>query len=362
MCPRCMRMVPSIHGLCSSCGENILQCPHCHNINYDKLDAFICSECGHCRYGKIDLAMSVRIGFATQKIGCEKDKASMQAALSSTLGLVMRSHEMINRHKGKLAGIVRSPAIKSGERAGRYIDIYDIYMNSCVPEYKKLVKLLRNANSIKSELLQYASSSQTAVSVTETPRLEPAANCYGCAEVFLQAFLKFAELSACNPACCKYFKKTSIHTLLIDTILPIASPGVGKLLVKALVALAAQDMFFAEVVMAGVRETSERLNKGVEDMAKRAAVREALVLSMELLIRLHSRLALTMAQQKCSQTQNEIYGRVNECLWGLLVRSFPLGSVLVAEEVIQPILAYATQFLSLQIQQDLVIPIPHHSS
>ncbi len=353
MCPRCMRVVPNMHGICASCGENILQCPHCHNINYDKLDAFICGECGHCRYGKIDIAMSVRTGFATQKIVCEKDKAAMQASLSNTLGLIMRSHETISRHRAKLAAIVRSPAIKSGEKAGRYIDIYDIYMNSCVPEYRKLVKLLRNANSIKSELLQYSSSGQAAVT-SEPPKLEPPANCYGCAEVFLQVFLKFAELSACIPICCKYFRKTNAHLLMLESILPSASPGVGKQVVRTLVALAAQDMFFAEVIVRRAGEVAERLRKEAEDPAKRSQLRDALVLNVELLIRLHSRLALTAVQQKLPQEQCEIYAKVNECLWGMFLRSFPLSSALAAEEIVQPILAYVVQFLSLQVGRDLV--------
>jgi len=57
-CPRCARHVTDVkHGICSNCRENAYQCRYCRNINYEKLDAFICNECGHCRYAKIQTTL-----------------------------------------------------------------------------------------------------------------------------------------------------------------------------------------------------------------------------------------------------------------------------------------------------------------
>jgi ribosomal protein S27AE len=55
VCPRCGRVITGRHGNCNSCGENAQQCHYCRHINYEKPDAFLCTECGMCRYSKFDI-------------------------------------------------------------------------------------------------------------------------------------------------------------------------------------------------------------------------------------------------------------------------------------------------------------------
>ena len=50
-CPRCTRVVNNAHGVCGHCGEVAYQCRKCRHINYDRLDAFLCVECGYCASG-----------------------------------------------------------------------------------------------------------------------------------------------------------------------------------------------------------------------------------------------------------------------------------------------------------------------
>ncbi|KAL0024070.1 hypothetical protein WJX79_002966 [Trebouxia sp. C0005] len=57
-CPRCSQVVAHPQGYCRYCKENAYQCRHCRNINHEKLDAFMCNECGHSRFGKFELSMS----------------------------------------------------------------------------------------------------------------------------------------------------------------------------------------------------------------------------------------------------------------------------------------------------------------
>ena len=47
-CPRCTRVVSNAHGVCGHCGEVAFQCRKCRHINYLRLDAFLCVECGYC--------------------------------------------------------------------------------------------------------------------------------------------------------------------------------------------------------------------------------------------------------------------------------------------------------------------------
>jgi len=62
MCSRC-GTTPPWHLL--SCRENAYQCRQCRHINYEAPDAFICSECGHSRYGRFELLLQ-----ATKVPGC----------------------------------------------------------------------------------------------------------------------------------------------------------------------------------------------------------------------------------------------------------------------------------------------------
>ena len=42
---------PFVSGVCGNCGEVAFQCRKCRHINYDRLDAFLCVECGYCTAG-----------------------------------------------------------------------------------------------------------------------------------------------------------------------------------------------------------------------------------------------------------------------------------------------------------------------
>ena len=62
-CPRCTRVVNNAHGVCGNCGEVAFQCRKCRHINYDRLDAFLCVECGYCSSGgfSYDLTAGVAV-------------------------------------------------------------------------------------------------------------------------------------------------------------------------------------------------------------------------------------------------------------------------------------------------------------
>ena len=349
MCPRCNRPITNPQGVCTNCGETALQCPHCHNINYDKPDSFICNECGYPRLGKIDISVSAKLGYATQKIANEREKASIQSALSNALAQTMRSHEVLSKNKSLLSAIIRSSSIKSGEKPGKYKDLIDIYMGTCVPEYKKLLKQLRTVNSLKSELIQYACPD---TKPSEQNKLEPSRNCYGCAELYLQVFLKFVELSAYIPICCKYYSQMSIHSFLISNILPCISAGTTKLIERPLVTLAAQDITFAKVIIERAMGLLAEFENGTKSENQQ---RQEAIFSIDLLIQLHSKLALIIIQKiQCTDSHHNIYAQTNSCLWQILMKSYPIKKVAIAELIINPLLDYVTQLLSLPCPRNLV--------
>lgn len=72
VCPRCTRIVNNSHGVCGSCGEVAFQCRKCRHINYDKLDAFFCVECGHCSSGS-QFTYEISAGLASNAISILDD-------------------------------------------------------------------------------------------------------------------------------------------------------------------------------------------------------------------------------------------------------------------------------------------------
>jgi len=70
-CPRCTRVVNNAHGVCGHCGEVAFQCRKCRHINYDRLDAFLCVECGYCASG--GFAYEVTAGIASNAVAIVDD-------------------------------------------------------------------------------------------------------------------------------------------------------------------------------------------------------------------------------------------------------------------------------------------------
>ena len=76
-CPRCTRVVTNAHGVCGSCGEVAFQCRRCRHINYDRLDAFLCVECGFCASGSF--SYDITAGVASNAVAITNDQDYRQA-------------------------------------------------------------------------------------------------------------------------------------------------------------------------------------------------------------------------------------------------------------------------------------------
>jgi hypothetical protein len=71
-CPRCTRVVTNAHGVCASCGEVAFQCRKCRHINYERLDAFLCVECGYCASASFRYALITAV--ATNAVTITNDQ------------------------------------------------------------------------------------------------------------------------------------------------------------------------------------------------------------------------------------------------------------------------------------------------
>jgi hypothetical protein len=113
LCPRCTRVVTNAHGVCSNCGEVAFQCRKCRHINYDRLDAFLCVECGFCASASFRYDLTAAV--ATNAVAITNDhdhkKARRQLKLASHL-----YEELRTALKDKMRGLVALDA-KSGAAA-----------------------------------------------------------------------------------------------------------------------------------------------------------------------------------------------------------------------------------------------------
>ena len=80
-CPRCGRAVTDAHGVCQHCGEVAFQCRQCRHINYERLDAFLCVECGYCAFGDFSYRLRSDPAPDALSIRSEEDLARAVARL-----------------------------------------------------------------------------------------------------------------------------------------------------------------------------------------------------------------------------------------------------------------------------------------
>ena len=72
----------------------------CRNINYEDLDAFLCNECGHCRFGRLDFTVLAAPCTAWPTIRSEGD---MQRAL----GFLELESDSLQRTRAALASTAK---------------------------------------------------------------------------------------------------------------------------------------------------------------------------------------------------------------------------------------------------------------
>ena len=115
-CPRCTRPVTNAHGVCVTCGEVAFQCRSCRHINYDRLDAFLCVECGYSCCGTFSWEFNFSI--ATNAIAITDDsvfdKCTKMYEISSSLqeGLKEKLREKLRSNGPLEKDTLFDPAIQ----------------------------------------------------------------------------------------------------------------------------------------------------------------------------------------------------------------------------------------------------------
>jgi len=99
-CPRCTRVVNNAHGVCGHCGEVAFQCRKCRHINYDRLDAFFCVECGYSASGTF--TYEINGGIATRAVAIVDDDG-----MENAIKMLQISNRKLRQNRGDLKIIMK---------------------------------------------------------------------------------------------------------------------------------------------------------------------------------------------------------------------------------------------------------------
>ena len=98
--------------MCGNCGEVAFQCRKCRHINYDRLDAFLCVECGYCASGSFSFELTA--GVATNAVAITNDQDYERAL--TVFGATTSLHEELRDALREKVRSVSSKKKSSGKQ------------------------------------------------------------------------------------------------------------------------------------------------------------------------------------------------------------------------------------------------------
>ena len=72
---------------------------HRRNINYEKLDAFLCNECGFCKHARFDFTLVVKPSYVVERISNEAEREKLLALIDTELQNANKRHSQLATNK-----------------------------------------------------------------------------------------------------------------------------------------------------------------------------------------------------------------------------------------------------------------------
>ncbi|KAK9863771.1 hypothetical protein WJX84_004776 [Apatococcus fuscideae] len=215
-CPRCSHLVSDPHGVCRFCRENAFQCRHCRNINYEKLDGFLCNECGRSRHARFECSVTAAplghfpvpandIEMSQALVGLQ-DAADMvhekRTALSSLRGSVLTalgSMQASTPASSSIPGPAQSSTAGTKGVAKPVVQLGSLYLDKCKPAAEALAHSTRYLQHIQAALSTRSRRHGLANAQGSQPAalLQPGAS-YGSAEQFVESMMAVLGLIVQN--------------------------------------------------------------------------------------------------------------------------------------------------------------------
>jgi len=93
------------------------QCRVCRHINYENLDAFLCIDCGHCRFAKLNLTFSARASTEVDPITSEADEAACLRLIETETHKARAAQRVLDRIRTGLLHMAMAAAPASESAA-----------------------------------------------------------------------------------------------------------------------------------------------------------------------------------------------------------------------------------------------------
>jgi len=201
-CPRCNKTVEDRHGICS-CGENVYQCIQCRNINYEKLDAFLCNECGVSRYCKLEINFMARPGMACEGISSQKSSQTAELKVEKLLEGIQAYFDGLEKVQDQTLSLIRriqrvAPAQEKTDDAKvqpilralnpAVTTLASLYGKDYKSSYQSMIKSVKSVNALRREILRYRKQD-----LGVADHYEMDVNCYGCVHGFILNALLFLQ-------------------------------------------------------------------------------------------------------------------------------------------------------------------------
>ena len=225
-CPRCSRTVTDKHGICKHCGDNAYQCRHCRNINYEKLDAYLCNECGFCKHARFEYTLVVKPSYVVERITNEAERTKLVALIDAELENANKRYTQLSAYKRPLERLLAnlgdagdceadhqlgsSLPGQGSLKINRKIAVMAVlYGKESKAAHASLCKSMQTLQSARADLLRYMHTSAAgpqppdAVKSDTSIAAETSATCngrYDCALAFvLQCLALFEGLARAAP-------------------------------------------------------------------------------------------------------------------------------------------------------------------
>jgi hypothetical protein len=125
-CPRCTRVVNNAHGgVCGHCGEVAFQCRKCRHINYDRLDAFLCVECGYCSSGLFSFELEAGEAISAVAIQDESDLENSLAKLHAKNKEYMEVKNLFKKHVSSDKTLAGSKRKQDAESISDRLEVFN---------------------------------------------------------------------------------------------------------------------------------------------------------------------------------------------------------------------------------------------
>ena len=188
-CQACeAEIVDRVHGHCPRCGENAYHCRVCRHINYNRLDGFICCECGASNYVSMDWTITAIKSFSHSRVVSPED---VTESLAKSDELLEEAHTIFaNLSKFKQEVIATLSPANSMAINEKIHTLNLLYNEKCKECSVNLTGIVQHVSAIR-----YAIATYLNLLNGRCPSSE-ANMCYNCRATYIKNGLAFLAKAA----------------------------------------------------------------------------------------------------------------------------------------------------------------------